>query len=299
MRPFLLRLLERQSRLWVLVLFLSMLPVLRWVAAILVALATLRFGAKIGGRLVVAMALPFLLLLLFDRGVLIPVLSQLIEILLLFGLALLLRSTQSWLLLLQSISVGGLILVTLVHWLNPEIASSWAHFLKPEFELLSNTLFKHISVMVTVDNEDQTLLLDSLARFATGLEILVLSASALFNLAFGRYLQATLYNPGGLKRELYALRLSPVFASLLVGLLIVTLWTQQVVLLDYLAVVVLPLVITGFSLLHCLTARFSWQSLWLVFCYIALVLFPPQVLVLLIGASFVDAWWNIRQRFMR
>lgn len=298
MRPFLLRLLDHRSRLWFVVLVLSMLPVLRWLAAVLMAVTTLRRGAKEGGLLVLAMVLPFLLVSL-NKQLLIPIASQLTETLLLFGLALLLRSQQSWLLLLETVTVLGVIVVAVVHWLNPDIVTTWQQFLQPEFEFLADSLFKNVPTIASLDAASTAEMLKNLARFATGLEIAVVSVSTLLNLVISRYVQAALYNPGGLRRELYALRLPRLLASILVALAVLAIWTRQAVLLDCLGVFVLPLTIAGLSLLHCMTARSKWQSVWLVICYIALVLFPPQVLILLIGASLIDAWWNVRQRFKR
>lgn len=298
MRSFLLRLLDHRSRLWCVVLVLSMLPILRWLAAILMAVTTLRRGAKDGGLLVLATVLPFLLLV-FNQEMWLPVLNQLIETLLLFGLALLLRSYQSWLLLLETVTVLGVIVVGVVHWLNPNIIATWQQFLQSEFDLLAKSVFKSVPSIADLDATSITQMVESFARYTTGLEIVVVSVSTLFNLAVSRYVQATLYNPGGLRRELYALRLPRLLASILVAIALLAVWTQQAILLDCLSVLLLPLVIAGLSLLHSMTAHSKWQSLWLVICYIALLLFPPQVLILLIGASLTDAWWNVRQRFKR
>jgi hypothetical protein len=292
MRNFLLRLLHNRPQLLLLVLVLSAFPILRWFAVLLLALVTLRQGAKVGSQLVLAMMIPSLLLLFVSKEALIPVCSQLFETLLLFALAWLLRTTHSWLLLLQLLTMVGLVVVAGVHWVNPDIAATWFSVLKQEFALL-----KELPMMAVLEGQDIPLILDRLSHFSTGLQWMVLSAAALVNLAFGRYVQALLYNPGGLKQELYALHLQPVFASLMVGVMMLATFSQQPLLLDCLGVLMLPLVASGLSLLHYWTARFSWQSLWLVLFYIALLLFPPQGLLLLIGASFVDAWWNIRQRY--
>ena len=279
MRPFLLRLLDHRSRLWCVVLVLSMLPILRWVAAVLMARTTLRRGAKDGGLLVLAMVLPFLLFS-FNKTMFIPIISQLAETVLLFGLALLLRSQQSWVLLLEVVTIVGVIIVGVVHWLNPDIAATWQQFLQPQFDLLANSLFKDVPAIAGLDAASGTQMLANLARFATGLEVVMVAVSTLFNLAMSRYVQAALYNPGGLRRELYALRLPRLLASVLIVIALLALWTGQTILLDCLGVLLLPLTLAGLSLLHCMTAHSKWQSVWLVICYIALVLFPPQVLVL-------------------
>lgn len=294
MRHFLIRLLNDRRQLILLVLVLSPWPILRWFAAILLSLTTLRLGAKAGSQLALAMIASILLFVTFNKIGRIPASVQVINVLLLLALSVVLRLTGSWLLLLQGMSVLGLMSVALVHLLYPDVAVFWSAFLKPELVTLKS-LPAALSGGLT--DTEAAGLLDRLAHVATGLQVMILTAAALLNVAFGRYLQALLYNPGGLKAELYRLRLSPLYALLLMIVLLITWIFGQSVLVDCVSVVLLPLVVSGLSLVHYLTARSSRQSLWLVFCYIALLLFPPEVLVLLISASFIDAWWNIRQRY--
>lgn len=294
MRNFLLRILTNRSQLFLLVLFLSTLPILRWFAAILLALATLRQGAKVGSQLVLAMVLPVLLLVVFSKIGGLPATTQVVNVLMLFGLSCLLRAYGSWQQLLQCLTFLGLAVVIVVHGFYPDIATTWQALLKPELATL-----KALPAALSggLSEAELPAMLQRIARVATGLQVMVVSAMLLVNVAFGRYVQAALYNPGGLKAELYQLRLSKCYASVLVGLLVIALLSRQAIVLDCLAVVVLPLIVSGLSLVHYLTARSSRQSLWLVFCYIALLLFPPEVLVLLVGASLTDAWWNVRQRY--
>ena len=280
MRDFILRLLNNRTQLLLMVLFLSALPILRWFAAILLALVTL---------------VPVLLLIVMGKIGAIPAVGQVVSVLLLFGLSWVLRSTGSWLLLLQLLTVLGLVVVALVHGFNPHVASMWQASLKPTLVTLKSL---PAVLSSTLDDQDMPQLLDRIAQVATGLQVMLVSAASLLNVVFGRYLQASLFNPGGLKKELYHIHLTPFYASVLLGVILVGMLFGPPWLLDCLGVALLPFIAAGLSLLHYLTARSSRQSLWLVFCYVALLLFPPEVLAVLIGASFIDAWWNLRQRYV-
>lgn len=294
MRHFLLRLIHLPShQLSLLVLVLSALPLLHWCAAILLALVTLRQGIKTGCLLALAMTISALLLVVLHQGQWLVAVNQVVAVWLLWGSAGLVRATHSWVLLLQLLTVLGLAVVVMVHWVNPDIAHAWLAFVKTQAASLQGS-----PMMVSYHLNDNPALLDQLTHFATGIEVMTVSAVLLVTLMVARWLQALLYNPGGLKQELYFIHLQPVFASVLLAVMIAAVFSQQYVLMDCLGVVLLPLLVSGLSLMHYLTARVVWQGLWLVFCYGLLVLFSPQVLMILIGAGFVDAWWNIRQRHL-
>ncbi len=295
MRNWLLSLLINRRQVFFLVLFLSTLPILRWFALILLSLVTLRLGAKAGSQLVCAILIPIVLQLTYSKVGLLPILGQVANIGLLFGLSLLLSLTRSWLMLLQCLTVLGLLVVLGVHVLYPDIANFWQALLTPEFASLKSlpAFFK-----AAVSEQDMPALLAYVSRLATGLDVMVISAAALVNVIFGRYVQASLFNPGGLKKELYHIHLSPLYASALLLILILGLMTHISLLLDCVGVVLLPLMVAGLSLVHYLTAQTRHQSMWLVFCYCALLLLSSEVLVILIGVGFVDAWWNIRQRYV-
>ncbi len=295
MRNWLLNLTMQRRQVFFLVLFLSTLPILRWFALILLSLVTLRCGAKAGSQLVLAIVIPLALQLTYSKLGLLPLLGQVANVSLLFVLSLLLHTTRSWLVVLQVLTVLGLVVVLGVHVVYPDIANFWHSLLTSEFANL-NTLPAFFSGAVS--EQDMPALLAYVSRLATGLDVMVLSAAALVNVSLGRYLQATLFNPGGLKKELYQIHLSPLYASALILILILGLMTHLSLLLDCVGVVLLPLTVAGLSLMHYLTAQTRHQSVWLVFCYCALLLLSSEVFVILIGASFVDAWWNIRQRYV-
>ncbi len=127
--------------------------------------------------------------------------------------------------------------------------------------------------------------------FALGLGV-ALGLALVLLLARGA--QAVLYNPGGLARELQALRPGRVGA-----VLTALAWGGGMagpgLLRDLAGAVAVPWLFAGLGLAHALAAG---RLGWLVALYVALAL-VPHVAVALAGLGWMDAWLDIRRRLAR
>lgn len=129
---------------------------------------------------------------------------------------------------------------------------------------------------------------------ATGYLSWVSVISAALALLLGRWWQSVLYNPGGLREELHALRMPiPIAAA---GML---LWIYCLVnehLVFWGAVAAFPMMVAGICLIHWLVARKGWGRGPLIAMYITLVIAALPLAGFLCGLALIDSWIDIRAR---
>jgi hypothetical protein len=132
----------------------------------------------------------------------------------------------------------------------------------------------------------------------------VLAAGFLLQLLFGLYLarwwQALLYNPGGFSAEFRQLRLHRSLG--VVGAAAVTLWLVPgmalPVWLNCIGLVVLSVfTLQGLAVAHGVFGAMPGSQRWLLATYILLLLFLPQMAMVLITIGLLDVWMDFRSRF--
>jgi hypothetical protein len=133
------------------------------------------------------------------------------------------------------------------------------------------------------------------ARAGSGSLAYLLLYASFLALLVGRWWQALLYNPGGLREEMHSLRLSPLTSLVSVSAVIwclvggdgYQLWAR---------VFALPLVVAGVGLVHWVVKTYRLGLVTLIVFYAALVMLGP-LLLLVASLAFADAWLNLRIRF--
>ncbi|GAB3372755.1 hypothetical protein GCM10027567_08620 [Spongiibacter taiwanensis] len=109
-----------------------------------------------------------------------------------------------------------------------------------------------------------------------------------------RWWQAMLYNPGGFREEMWALRLPSVASLILVVLLLLLRAAGE----DYRfwgVICMLPFVIAGLALVHGVIGKRQMGRVWLVGFYVALALLTP-LWALLVLVAILDSWIDFRKR---
>ncbi|PTY36137.1 hypothetical protein BGP77_02145 [Saccharospirillum sp. MSK14-1] len=252
---------------------LAVLPMLYALSAALVGLVALRHGSTAGTRVLLA-ALAGALVSWQLTGVILPLLVLPMTAI----LALVLRRSQDWSVMLLSATVLGLCLATVGQQLMPDRFTA---------------IVGQIQAMMTPDPQQMGWqVLEAIKPYAT---FLVMSAEvfeALLCVLLARYWQAGLYNPGGLRAELHRLRISGRPLWLLTGAIIVSWWLQPAALL----LLLLPLVFAGVALVHALVARLKLGGQWLVAFYLATFLVNQFMLPLLVLVAVADGAVDIRAR---
>ena len=255
-----------------------------WVSAAAIALVTLRNGSASGGWLTLWAILPAIIIAAIsgDTGSVLLLLGT-------FSLAVILRESVSLsLAVMASVPLAllggaaltlfnGVFLQELVATFNQALAQFEQELAQGE---AAEMVFNGVSVPQVA------------ALLATGNAVI-----ALLSLILGRYWQASLYNPGGFGEEFRALRL-PVGAVLLMASTALILWWMGADWRVWSAVVVLPLTVVGFSLLHAFAKRAGKGVTWLALMYALWIVIDP-VKWLWVGCVVIDTFADVRGRWSR
>lgn len=248
-----------------------------------VGLVSLKEGSQEGLVVLLWAALPLIASYFFGQGSsLLAVISGFSLVLTLVAAAVL-RATSSWQwTILTSMSMATV--VTLVIGL----------LLGVEIDLLIdrlNALFAEVAAQQSSQIEPVA----ASRPIVLGASALMLALSTVVCLFVARWWQAMLYNPGGFGDEFRQLRLDMRVAGLSVGVFVLVLYlpTEYRFWADLMLV---PLLLSGVSLMHYAVSVAALGSSWLVFMYIGLVVSGPVIGGLLVGLGLADSLLNLRLR---
>lgn len=268
-------------------LILSILPFLSWLGVAIMGLVTLRKGAKEGFILVLWIMLPSIALAIALHSPLAFLYNVLLGIGVVWLLAVILRQTSSWLAVINTSVVIAVIFVSVCHLVIPNIAALWLEKFHQQWGLVKQ--FTEIS-----DAAAQSTI-QWMAMIGTGLQGVTMIATNLLNLIVARWMQALKYNPSGLRKELYRIRLNKltVFIALIVGVMGLL---GLPVAVDMLPIICIPFIITALSLLHYFASNSDYGWFWLLIAYSALIVLSPIMLGLFVGVAALDSLFNFRSR---
>lgn len=268
-------------------LLFTILPLLGWVSNVIVSLVTLRKGAKEGAIVLLWVILPAVVVASLGNRLII-LYGIIGGSLFTYLLAVTLRQTQHWKTVLTVSLLLGLFALIGLHLWIPHINEVWLN----QFNHYAVWVKKQFNVVVNAEH------LQLFSKFATGFQIAFVSLSVLINLVFARGLQSMLYNPGQLRPELKAVRLSlwEVFLLLAVALLsfLKIGWAQ-----DALSIVVLIFALAGLSIFHAIADLKTVAKKWIFLFYCVLVVFFPYVLVVLVLLAAIDSVINLRYQLRK
>ncbi len=273
-----------------LALLFAIIPLMGWVADIIMVLVTLRKGAKEGGVVLIWIMLPSLLLALkgYPQFLLYNALAGSV---LTYCFALLLRQTTAWPVVLQAAAVIGVIEIVAIHLVVPGLGMGWSNDLMGYFETL-----RHQVLEQTANNSEMQFWAGLLSKVIIGFQITFLFVYNLIIVLLARFVQAKLYHPAGLRPELYNIRVG-IVAILLFFLVVVACLAGNDIAMDCLLMTIMPLIVAGISLVHYLAAAANLSIVWFIGFYGLLILFFPYCAVVLSALALADSWFNFRQRF--
>jgi hypothetical protein len=248
-----------------------------------VGLVSLKEGSQEGLVVLLWAALPLIASYFFGQGSsLLAVISGFSLVLTLVAAAVL-RATSSW----QWTILTSMLTATVVTLLIGLL-------LGVEIDLLIDRL----SAMFAEIAAQQSPEIEPVAAsrpLVLGASALMLALSTVVCLFVARWWQAMLYKPGGFGDEFRQLRLDMRVAGLSVGVFVLVLYlpTEYRFWADLMLV---PLLLSGVSLMHYAVNVAALGSSWLVFMYIGLVVFGPVIGGLLVGLGLADSLLNLRLR---
>ncbi len=270
-------------------------PLIGFLSTASVGLVSLRQGPKAGAMTAGASTLASGLLMILIFGNPILALGFLVLQWIPIGvLAWLLRSSRSLSLATHAGLGFGFLALVVQMVLMPSPAEFWRDHLQPMAQrFVEAGLF------------DQTQSAEAIAQLAP-LMCGVLAAGFLLQLLFGLYLarwwQALLYNPGGFSAEFRQLRLHRALGVM--GGAVLAMWLVPGVALpawvNCIGLVVLSVfMLQGLAVTHGVFGTMPGSQRWLVATYILLLLFLPQMAMVLITIGLLDVWMDFRRRFPR
>ena len=256
------------------VVFLGLIPLVNLLNPVVVGLMVLRKG-------VLEVAIIFAWAILpIGAWAIVGDIAPLIMLFGISGLAWLLRETESWeFTLLATIAIG----------LSVEI------YLRLQPAVLDG-LFQQLELLLVTNNLQGIQLEDireSIGSFI-GVGYMFL---AIVLLMLARWMQATLFNPGGFQKEFHQLHIGQKTALGLAGLIFLGSY-QLVIPQSWVFYFILPLLFSGIALMHAVVVKKKLSSLWLVIFYILLIVLPT-VLQLLVLLALVDSWYDFRSRLQQ
>ena len=256
------------------VVFLGLIPLVNLLNPVVVGLMVLRKG-------VLEVAIIFAWAILpIGAWAIVGDIAPLIMLFGISGLAWLLRETESWeFTLLATIAIG----------LSVEV------YLRVQPAVLDG-LFQQLELLLVTNNLQGIQLEDlreSIGSFI-GVGYMFL---AIVLLMLARWMQATLFNPGGFQKEFHQLHIGQKMALGLAGLMLLGSY-QLLIPQSWVFYLILPLLFSGIALVHAVVVNKKLSSLWLVAFY-ALLIVSPTVLLLIVLLALIDSWYDFRSRLQQ
>lgn len=251
------------------------LPLLGWLSSVIVALVCLRHGAAAGSIVLLWTLLPIGLGFYFvgDPSTAVVLVGT-------FLLAVLLRQTLSWELVLVATVVLSALGALLFDWVAGGLLDGFATVY---LEYLAQV---DAAIEITAEQARSILL---------GFMALGQACAMVVILIIARWCQSALYNPGGFGKEFRSLRLSPIVsAGVVFAMLVCFLFREQLGV--WLPLLTVPLLFASIGLMHWLMKTYELSKNWVVAFYATLVLLFQLVYPFLASMALMDSWFNIRNR---
>lgn len=267
------------------------------------SLVTLRKGIYEGALFAIAATLPFLL----RFGVLgsadfnylqwVATYGFIIATnILTWGFACLLYRRADWSQILQVAALMGVLVISVTHLINPNIADWWGKQI-----LLPNELADFLTKILgsTPSPEELENIRRNMQMRATGYIVSTLLLASLLQLVVARFWQSAVFQTGMLRRELHNIRLSKL-AGILFIVSIVLLYLGNSVVVDVMPVVLMLFTAAGLSLAHYMFkfVPSSTRLFWICLMYITLI-YKSEFAYILALMAVADIWIDVRKRLIK
>jgi hypothetical protein len=266
-----------------------MVPPAAWISAAAIVLMTLVHGPKSG---LLTTALSLLGAAIFSYMIFatpqVAVIFVLLAWLPAWLIAMILRQTVSLALSLQVLTVFSLLAVVVLYILFPNFGELWR-------EPLDHMIAELVRQSDEFSLEELKQTEDWLIGFLPGLFASSIMFGTMLSLFLGRWWQAVFYNPGGFAKEFQSLNLGKISALVAIAIMLIAMLVNNVFAIALVTVVFVLYGMQAMSLLHAAINIRQLNATWLWAVYL-IMLFVPQLLLLLILASLADPWLDIRQR---
>ena len=206
-------------------------------------------------------------------------------------LAVVLRQTVSLAYSLQILTAVSLVAVVFIYMLFPSFGELWRESLDFMVKQLAEQS-DELDVATLTKTKDWVI------QFLPGLFVSSIMFGTMLSLFLGRWWQAVFYNPGGFASEFQSLNLGKVSALCAIVIMLIAMVVDSIVVVALVTVVFVLYSMQVLSLLHAVVRIRQVNGAWLFAMY-TVMFFVPHLLLLLVLASIVDPWLDIRQRISK
>lgn len=278
-------LLEKKQYAIVCAVLFSVMPFLSWLSVSLVALVTLRKGAKCGFEVllpaVVMHSVPLLLLVPFGFALL----NTVIAYLPCYFAALVLRRTASWQLVLGAFLLQACFILLLISVFFPDFASD-------QLSQLKVMLAQYPVYQTLADTHSEGLVVSVLSPLFLGFQILGIIVSSVVSLMFSRAMQAKLFLSGGFVKEVSAFRCGKLSFFILVLVSLAAYYNMSLG-ISLLPILLTYFLISGYNLAYFILAKKRQVSVAILLLLI-IFLKPTFILLAYIVFGSLDSLINFR-----
>jgi len=268
------------------------LPPAAWISAAAIVLVTLVHDPKSG---LITLALSSVGAAIFSYLIFatpqVAVMFVLLAWLPAWLMASVLRQTVSLAYSLQILTIIGLFAVVVLYVLFPNFGEFWREPLDQIVVQLAEQS-SEFSLAELKQTEDWVI------EFLPGLFVSSIMFGSMVSLFLGRWWQAVYYNPGGFAKEFQSLNLGKISALVAATIMLIASFVSSVFTIALVTVVFILYGMQALSLVHAVINIRQVNSAWLVMIYL-IMFFIPHVVLLLMFASFVDPWLDIRKRIVK
>jgi hypothetical protein len=267
----------------------SCLSFLSWVSVVVICLVSLRQGMKQGFRILIWAVLPVLAIGVYQHDINMIWETIGYSFLLSWCMAGVLRYCSRWDWVIAFgvlVAVCGLASLLLLHPDYPDTVL-------PRLNQLYHAVYEQ--ELTNVPLEKASAFLSGLATVLPGIQAIFIVFSALLNVLISRALQASLYQPGGLKKEVLNLKVPKIF-GLIIALCGLGVWAGYPLAVYVMVVCLLPFLLSGLSFIHWFVEKIEkGRLLLLIVIYFLLCLFLPISLIPLVIVSLLDLVFDFRK----
>ncbi|OGT37225.1 MAG: hypothetical protein A3F12_06560 [Gammaproteobacteria bacterium RIFCSPHIGHO2_12_FULL_38_14] len=293
-------LLEHRYLTIVLAFLITFIPVLGAMSIIAAAFITLRKGAVEGAILTFAATLPYVISFYFSHhtdtstitvwaAILVAVSSNTLT----WIFAVLLNRRCSWSQLFQIAALAGVLFVSVIHLLYPDVAVWWG-------EQLRSYYTEAKAVANSLSQSDHLELINNTKQYATGFMTAGVLFNAILQLIIARWWESYIFYPGRLHKELQNVHLSQLAGILFIASLVFS-YLGNIVVLDIMPILYLLFGVAGLSIVHYFFRQIKTSTswFWLMIFYLAMVISLPASIIFVSMISLADIWFNVRKRFKK
>lgn len=216
--------------------------------------------------------------------------------------AMMLQRQTGWSNTLQIGALMGVLLISVLHLVYPDIATWWVS----QLDSLQNYYDQAAAVagnkvvMPPMPEETQAQATKIVTQFINGMIMMLVLVNALFQVGLSRWWQSAMFSPGSLGRELRGIRLSKLAGVLFIASMLFS-YLGNSVILDVMPIVYVLFSVAGLSLIHYLFKRSASRHAWfgLTVLYMVLIFTMPFSLIMVSMLALFDIWLNIRTRITK